>query len=294
MYFNNYVSNYERVPLLLTGSSIPSESIMPQYMGQWIYFRQDNPFNNKSLYYDSNIQRQYDYNNIIKGELPEFTGQLSQYLGKDNLQVLLPYRNRTNNNSYGNYWGLLTKDGDNLTYSSYNLINNESQYNNVENFYIYKNIDSSNNNYILKYEHLLNDNLYNSENKINYLSENISISEFVKNLSKSNLNYYNGAFLVPELLSKNQIICSEKNKNQYEVLEVGKSLSIPLLFEYFLVPNDNSSKISISKTLAFDIKTSLNKDPEHYILTVTAKYDYSQTVASTQTYSTLVDGLKSI
>jgi len=295
MYLNNYVSNYERVPILLSGSSIPSESIMPQYMGQWIYFRQDNPFNNKSLYYDSNMQRQYDYNSIMNGELSEFIGQLSQYLSKDNLQALLPYRSRNNNNSYGNYWGLLTKDGDNLVYSSYDLTNNENKYNDVENFYVYKNIDSSNNNYILKYEHLLNDNLYNSsEDKINYLSENISISEFIKNLSKSNLNYYNGAFLVPELLSKNQIICSSKNRNQYEVLEVGKSLSIPLLFEYFLVPNDNSSKISISKSLAFDIKTSLNKDPEHYILTVTAKYDYSQTVASTQTYSALIDGLKSI
>ena len=49
MYFNGYLNNYERVPLLIEGSNIPSESIIPQYMGQWIYFRQDNAFNNKSI-----------------------------------------------------------------------------------------------------------------------------------------------------------------------------------------------------------------------------------------------------
>ena len=32
-YFDELIVNYERVPMLLEGSSIPSESIIPQYMG---------------------------------------------------------------------------------------------------------------------------------------------------------------------------------------------------------------------------------------------------------------------
>ena len=41
----------------------------------------------------------------------------------------------------------------------------------------------------------------------------------------------------------------------------------------------------------YQFKTSLIKEPDHYVLTVTAKYDYSQSVASTQSYSNLIDGL---
>jgi hypothetical protein len=47
LYFNSYLGDYERVPILIGTSNIPSESIMPQYMGQWIYFRQNNPYTNK-------------------------------------------------------------------------------------------------------------------------------------------------------------------------------------------------------------------------------------------------------
>lgn len=295
MYFNNYLGNYERVPLLLEGSNIPSETVIPQYMGQWIYFRQDNPFNNKSLYFDTRTQRQSDNSSIMKGEIPVFSGQLSQYIGKDNLQALLPYRNRVNANLYSNYWGFLSKDtSGELSYLEGN-VDKIYNYENIDKFYIYSNIDSSNNNYILKYEHLINTKLTDLNDKqMSYLSVNTSISDFIKTLSKTSLNYYSGAFFIPELLSKTQILCETKKKDQYSTLDVGKSLSIPLLFEYFLVPSDNSTKVSISKTLAFDIKPSLIKDPEHYILTITAKYDYSQTLASSQTYSTLIDGLKSI
>lgn len=294
MYFNGYLGSYERVPLLIEGSNVPSESIIPQYMGQWIYFRQDNAFNNKSIYYDDILQRDNDNSSFIKGVRSTFNGQLYQYIGKDNLQVLLPYRNRNNSNLYNNYWGYVSKNEDgNIIYES-NTSHGNHFYADIDHVYYYDNIDSSNNNYILKYEHLLNTSLLEENNTTAYLTNNISISEFAKNLSKSNLSYYNGGFFIPELLSKNQILCETKNRDQYTLLEVGKSISIPLLFEYFLVPEDNTTNVSITKSLAFDIKPSLIRDPEHYILSITAKYDYSQTLSSTQSYSKLIDGLKAI
>lgn len=293
MYFNNYISDYERVPLLLAGSSIPSESIIPQVMGQWIYFRQNNPFTNKTLYYDDAVQRKYDHSYIINGNKPTFTGQLDKYIGKDNLQALLPYRNRNKSND-ASYWGFLSIDNNNSSYFTNASDEINYSYEDVDKFYMYSNIDDSNNSYILKYEHLLNTMNLTEDNTKSYLSNNVSISDFVKQFPKSSVNYYSGAFLVPELLAINQIICDSKETNQYKLLDVGKSLSIPILFEYFLTPENNYTNASISKTIAFDIKPSLMKDPEHYILTVTAKYDYSQTLASKQSYSTLVDGLKSI
>lgn len=297
MYLNNYVSNYERVPLLLNGSSIPSESIMPQYMGQWIYFRQNNPFNLKQIYLNDAVQNQYDQINISGNIQPEFQGQLNQYIGKDNVQVLLPYRSRNINSSFNTWGKLVINDlGNGSISTSYYKNNNEYDEASIgDNIWKYSNIDDSLNNYIMKYEHLKS---VKDEN-ISYLTNNISLSNFVKNLNRTSLNYYSGAFLIPELLSKSQILCDTKGKEQYKTLDVGKSISIPILFEYFLLPNEASegastTNVSISKTLAFDLKTSLIKDPEHYILNITAKYDYSQTLASTQTYKALIDGLESV
>jgi hypothetical protein len=288
-YFNSYLGDYERVPLLLEGSNIPEDNIMPQYMGQWIYFRQNNPFNNKSIYFDDPQQNQLDNANISSGGLSSFNGSLQQYLGVDNLQVLLAYRNRKNNSKQTNYWGFLSKSNNSYSYVNISNINNTYNYNKVNKFYLYSNVNESNN-YILKYEHLTNK--VNSSSS--YLTNNISISEFISSLPNPSLESYSGAFLIPELLSKNQIVCDTNNREQYITLDVGKSVSIPIIFEYFLVPSNNSTKVSISKTLAFDIKPSLMREPEHYILTVTAKYDYSQTLASSQSYSTLVDGISSI
>ena len=64
--------------------------------------------------------------------------------------------------------------------------------------------------------------------------------------------------------------CKYFDNNQYVKLEVGKSLSVPIKFEYFL----NSTTNEVTKTIAFDLRSTLLKDPEHYILSVTAKYNY--------------------
>ena len=141
----------------------------------------------------------------------------------------------------------------------------------------------------MKYEHFKS---VDATKITTYLTNNISLSEFIKNLSRSSLNYYNGAFLIPEILSTTQLLCDSKGKEQYRTLDVGKSISVPLLFEYFLVPVDNSTNVSIRKTIAFDIKPSLIRDPEHYILSITAKYDYSQTMSASQSYKALMDTLE--
>jgi len=288
-YFDDIIGNYERVPLLIEGSSIPSESISPQYMGQWIYFRQNNPFTNKPLYYDDNSQNSSDTQYISMGENPIFTGSLLKYLGVNNVQALLPYRNRTSIVNSSTYWGYLSADANNnVVYQTASLESSNSMYSKINNLHLYKNCDNSNNQYILKYEHFLNSN---SSESNSYLSNMISMSSFISKLSRNNINDYNGAFLIPELINRNQLLCDSKETNQYKLLDVGKTLSVPLLFEYFLVPDDNSSNVSISKTIAFDLRSSLMREPEHYLLTVTAKYDYSQTVASSQSYSNLVDGI---
>ena len=286
IYYDYYISDYERVPMLLEGSNIPSESIIPQYAGQWIYFRQNNPYNNKSLYFNDPLQVQYDDAKTYKGIQSEFIGQLPQYINKDNYQVLLPYCSRVNQ-EFTTTWGLLDIDANDKLEIKSTTISKDKP----DNIYLYNNVDDSNNNYILKYEHIKN--IGESSNNIEYLTPNVSISGFVEKLPLKSLKSYNGAFFIPELLSITQITCDVKKREQYKVLEVGKSMSIPLLFEYFLTQNEtDNNAVSISKTLAFDLKPSLVKDIEHYILTVTAKYDYSQTLSSRSSYKmSQVDGI---
>jgi hypothetical protein len=105
---------------------------------------------------------------------------------------------------------------------------------------------------------------------------------------EKNIASFNGAFLIPEIVSESEITCDMMGKNQYRVLEVGKSLSIPIIFEYFL---DGEKLSSIMKTLAFDLRTSILQEPEHYILNVKAMYDYSQTNADLANNISLLDNL---
>ena len=286
-YFDDIIINYERVPLLVEGSNVPSESILPQYMGQWIYFRQNNPFTSYPLYYNDSNQNEADIEQVSQGYKPKYNGQLSKYINVENKQALLPYRNRGNIINSTNYWGYLSYDSNlkKATYKIGSVESSDSLYASIKDLYLYENCDNTNNEYLLKYEHI-----YNSVNNT-YLNDTTSISDFVNKISKS-LRMFDGAFLIPELISRTQILCDSKESNQYKLLDVGKMVSIPILFEYFLENSDNTN-VSITKTLAFDLKTSLMREPDHYILSVTAKYDYSQTNASSQSYSNIIDGINS-
>ncbi len=96
-FYNEYIVNYERVPLLV------NNLLYPQYLGQWIYFRQNNPYTGQNIYNDSDSQRANDLN-IIKTINRDKTlyyvsskGQIGiddNYINRDNSQVLLGYRRR--------------------------------------------------------------------------------------------------------------------------------------------------------------------------------------------------------
>jgi hypothetical protein len=107
-----------------------------------------------------------------------------------------------------------------------------------------------------------------------YFSNNVSIDSFMKltNNKLSKASEIVGAFLIPELTSINQILCKEINKTQYIQVEAGKSISIPVIFEYYL---DGVTKNTITKGMCFDVRPTVLRDPDHYILNVTAKYDYT-------------------
>jgi len=289
-YFNQYYKDYERVPMLIKGYSIPSECIMGQHLGQWIYFRQNNPFTKESLYYDTSTQRQLDNTNLSSGKSTTFVGLLLNYINVNNKQVLLPYISKegiTNSNTRYNSLNFIDISGDDTVSTEIYTKDTNTDIITSENMYLYNNADTSNNNYILKYENLI---ASNEGGTAVYLTNKMSMTDFAANLSiNNNLSYYNGAFFIPELFDKTQVLCDTKQENQYKILDVGTSLSVPLLFECFLSSDVNDQK-TIEKTLAFDIRTTPIRDIEHYILTIEASYDYTQSTTTVQNTS-LVDGL---
>jgi hypothetical protein len=55
-----YLINYDRVPLLFGKSNIPTENVTLQKMGQWLYFRSNNPYSSRSIYNISTAQNHTD------------------------------------------------------------------------------------------------------------------------------------------------------------------------------------------------------------------------------------------
>ena len=101
-----------------------------------------------------------------------------------------------------------------------------------------------------------------------------SISQFINsgltNLGDfTTINSFDGAFLFVNLENKSQILTNGGERDNYEI-PVGESVSIPIVFEYFL-----SEKQTISKRLMFDIRNSLITNPLNYIIELTANYDTS-------------------
>lgn len=292
----NYINkgDYERVPMFV------GNKLSGQTLGQWIYFRSNNPFTNESIYFDSVEQNFYDCQNAFKTPAEtNFIYNLTEYIGKNNNQCLLPFRN----NTYiaKNMYSAINTDTiyDNWLKDN-NATNNINEYNAaVSNFdyFIYKNYndiekilektatDTSNteinNQYILRYADIIvnktaNNNYYvldtttqlstvldkitYSAEKTNSMSSSIKIND-IKNLV--------GAFLYPNILSNTQLISAEKDNTKY--IDVGGSLSVPIVFEYFTT----ADKPSITKSLYFDIKNSTLSDLMHYMIEITGNYDFT-------------------
>ena len=88
-------ADYERVPLYI------NNELDGQYLGQWIYFRQNNPYSKEDIYFNDVEQNAYDYY-IMMHTPDDVTGSLIplnfqytflDYIGKDNKQPLLAFRN---------------------------------------------------------------------------------------------------------------------------------------------------------------------------------------------------------
>lgn len=271
-FYEKRIGNYERVPV------IANETTEYQRLGQWIYFRQNNPWTGKDIYYNNEAQNRYDWLSGAENGCAWNSTDTYALMKQDFNQVLFGWRRRpTGEDTYlMNTWKTIFWDkqtnkfvkntGDNIDFSNKDKI--DSKYANVDNtFFMYKNIA---NEYLTRYE----DIFYDDNGTRYYLDSESSLSEFVtQHRVPGNFTDdidFTGAFLFPELVSINSILTGG-SVGDYTEIPVGSSLTVPVTLEFYL----NEDLTSIVKGLYFDIKPSAYSEPLHFMLEVTALYDYT-------------------
>jgi len=282
--YNRTIGNYERVPLLM------NNEMNPQFLGQWIYFRQNNPYTQEDIYLNDENQKMQDVNNIESSLI--WQQNYNNYIRNNNSQILWPYKEHgiiNTSTSTRNIWrGLLYNENSssdkfrvyNITSQSTTIDIHSYDNKNRSNFYKYSNVDPGSNIYLMRFEDMC---FIDGLGEIVSLTENDNISEFNttgKEFINNTILDYNGAFLYPDIMHKNNIIIDNTDiiPNNYIIIEPGKELSIPIVFEYCLgnITNNIENPItSISKSLYFDIKDSLFLDPKNYMLEISVNSNYS-------------------
>lgn len=329
--YNQYIVNYERVPLII------DNRIALQNLGQWIYFRQTNPYTNEDIYLNTPIQRNADRNVALSNvkDTPDgiviedsnhtltwLPNTAVDYMMLKNKQCLLGYRDRTGILvNYDNvikkfsdtmqtmldYMKLIRKTGktddaslndklDNAENAFADSINNISNYDGVfadiynswtDDEFVYSNSKWNTNSaqpcvdnkYIIRYEDIVGRN--QSTQALVYIDSSTSIVNFLNDYQPMGFTQdtdFSGAFLYPELLSRATIM-TEGGSNDHIYIDEGEQLTIPIVFEYYLDGNktENVDHTKVTKSLYFDLRNSLIKNPVHYMIEVTGNYDFTST-----------------
>ena len=281
-FYNDRIINYERVPILYGKSQIPNQNIMTQKLGQWVYFRATNPWTNEMMYVDDETQNIYDmsmlpeiYNN--DGKL-KYNINFTSFINSPKQAQLAKRDRQSDTTKISNelIWDEKTGSYTTATGVPYKQIK--------ESKYIYD--VSATTNFLLKFEHFYVGN----EDKPIYLSSKETISNVLQHTATGfELNDFNGAFLIPQVINENALLCDTYGKTQYKRLESGKSFTIPIIFEYYL--NGQGSAREVTKTLMFDLRSTILQNPEHYIINIKGVNNYTLTNVNISNITSLTDKL---
>lgn len=298
IYYKDNIVNYERVPLIIGDSKYPATNHSYQTLGQWIYFRELNKWTNKSIFLSNETSNTSDKIALTSGEQSSFLFDPSQYIKVDNLQAPLAYKAHTDNYNPNTIGTISINDdgymvlGTNKSVKDYSDNINDYIYNYVSNYDV-KTLANINK-YILRYEDVaVYKDASDGNIELKFMTEEDNVNDFVKKNTEagyiihnfSDTNSFCGGFLIPELDSRDQIICDNFDDNQYITLTAGSSLSIPLTFEYFL---DNTTSI-ITKSIYFDLRPTVLKNPDSFIVTITAENSSTFTSFDASQLTTISD-----
>ena len=277
-YYEKTLIDYERVPLIVNNTT------GYQTLGQWIYFRQNNPWTTEDLYCSTEFQNENDTEKLIRNERNTVLNWQNRLtLKENNQQVLLGYRKRDTGSDtvFMNSWKGMKWDGRKFEFLADEWHSEEAVKERIKKLRdIYKSLSiaqllypNTSNNYLIRYEDFFYDD---EEGTRVFLDNETSISEFVGQRRipggfNDDIDMI-GAFLYPNIKSMSSIL-TDGSVGSFVELAVGKSLSVPIVLEYYL----NSQYPEIKKTICFDLKVSSYRPIEHFLLEVNAIYDYTST-----------------
>ena len=109
------------------------------------------------------------------------------------------------------------------------------------------------------------DTFYNNDSEFDWRSNKLSSLKDKVSILGSDVY---GACMYPYIKDKNALCLSSGITNNFIILQPNQEIIIPILYEYKLEKDSE-----ISKTLSFDLRTSLYNDPINYMFTVTSKYN---------------------
>jgi hypothetical protein len=280
-FYEKTIINYERVPI------ISDDIITGQKLGQWIYFRQNNPWTFENLYYETEYQNEHDTEKILDGGMYNkklnLNWQNKLSFMDNNKQVLLGYRKRDSvgDTILGNQWkGLNWENGKFTLFEDYlsTETNIHLKIEKIRQIYgslgmeqmIYPN---TSNNYLTRYEDIY---YIDAEGNYVYLDNETSISEFIGQRQipggfRDDTDFL-GAFLYPNLKGISSVL-TDGSIGSYVELGVGKSMSVPVVLEFYL----NQTLKSVKKSICFDLKASSYRPIEHFLVEINALHDYTST-----------------
>lgn len=289
--YKDSIVNYERIPLII------NNEISAQHLGQWIYFRENSAWNKNPIYYSSSAQNIRDEEKIKQGSPLIYESNYSEYMPLSNKQALLGYRVRSgtahsssSSESFIKWRGLHIDKKNvvngNLTDKIYKIglsSTNDIQasetltemYNNVyknnPSWFVYDTSDNSNK-WIVRYEDITGTYGQGKDKKTIHLDNTTTFTKFCNNdvsVFGTGISFF-GAFVYPEIENIQALLTEGKEKSS-KYVEVGESLSIPITLEYYV----NTNHPNISKSIYFDLRPSLIKDPFHYMIQINCNYDYT-------------------
>lgn len=285
-FYEQYIKNYERVPLFI------DNILTYQTLGQWIYFRQNNAYTYNDIYYNSESQNLQDYKSLISNEERLKFTSINTYMKRNFDSPLLGYRKRNNGeikSMVESTWIGLDYKGDGMFEQLLVPFNVDDT--NIEryrdkgiDFFIYEN--NLSNNYLNRFEDISG---INKQGNTIFLDSESSISEFINVNSVNGVNpgtnTFIGAFLYPDIEGRSTLL-TKGGYNDYIEIEVGKSVSVPITFEFYI---DGETITELTKGIYFDLRDSLVNDPQHYMIELTANYDYTSTGSLINSTTLLID-----
>lgn len=120
--------------------------------------------------------------------------------------------------------------------------------------------------------------------KNNYISSNPNYINYDSNTPGSEENC---AYMYPLLINEKSLCLESDTVGAYKVLGQQESILVPIVFEYRL--KNTSSNSILSKTMSFDIRTSLYNDPITYTFRVTAKNTSTTQDKTIAAYNSLIN-----